>query len=296
MLTCRDMFTTLNIDSGELRPCCSGLCKFSLDHDNERFSKTIYLRYLEMMQKRFREGHPTCDPSCGKLVEVPDDSLTPFPDQLSFRRVLINHHRNYCNCRCTYCPFWDVTPKPRLSSVALLLRNLFEQRVIADDCTFAWGGGESTLLKEFDEQVIMLSDRGYRQFIHTNAIRFSPAIAEVLRRGQAVVNVSLDSGDAQSYAGIKGINAWERVLENLARYRACLAQPEALEIKYLLNRDTAVPRRIRDFFAVCRLLDIKKVLYSFDINDLPWERYIPFAQLIMQEAKESGMACAPFRS
>lgn len=290
MLTCRDMFTTLNIDPGELLPCCSGLCKFSLDHDDGRFSKTIYLRYLEMMQKRFREGQPTCDLSCRKLIEVPDDSLVPFPDQLSFRQVLINHHRNYCNCRCTYCPFWNVHPKPRLFSVAPLLQSLLEQQVIADDCTFAWGGGESTLLPEFDEQVIMLADRGYRHFIHTNAVRYSPAIAEVLRRGQAVVNISLDSGDAESYARIKGIDAWDRVVDTLGRYRNVLARPESLEIKYIINRDSAHPQLILKFFDLCRRLDIHKVLYAFDIHDKPWERYFPLAELFIRQAEEAGMA------
>lgn len=289
MRTCRTLFTTLNIDPGELLPCCSGMCSFALDHDTGLFSKATYLRYLKLMQKRFRQGLPTCNPRCDSLIEVPDDSLDPFPDQLSFRQVLINHHRNYCNCRCTYCPFWDVTPKPRLFSIAGLLHSLIEQQVVADDCTFAWGGGESTLLPEFDAQVIMLADRNYHQFIHTNAVRFSPAIAEVLGRGRAVVNISLDSGDAESYHLIKGIDAWDRVVNNIARYREALSQPEALELKYIINRDTAHPHTILKFFALCRELDIRKVLYAFDITDRPWERYFPLAEFFMRQAEEAGM-------
>ena len=185
--------------------------------------------------------------------------------------MLINHHRHYCNCRCTYCPFWNVKPKPPLFSIADILQSLMAQEVIADACTFAWGGGESTLLPEFDEQVILLAGRGYRQFIHTNAVRFSPAIAEVLRRGQAVVNVSLDIGDAAGYARIKGIDAWDQVIENLGRYRQQLVRPDALEIKYIINRDSAHPHAIQRFFDTCRRLDIKRVLYAFDITDRPWE-------------------------
>lgn len=294
MLTCRDMFTTLNIEPDTLLPCCSGMCAFALDHDNGEFNQADYLRYLRIMQKRFSLGRPTCDPQCGRLIQVPDDSLTPFPDGLSFRQVLINHHRNYCNCRCTYCPFWNVSPKPPLISVAGLLHSLIEQRVVADNCTFAWGGGESTILPEFEASLTMLADRGYRQFVHTNAVRFSPALADVLRRGQAVVNVSLDSGDAESYARIKGIDAWDKVIDTLGRYRAALANPADLEIKYIINKDSAAPRLILKFFDVCRKLDIKKVLYAFDITDRPWERYFPLAELFVRQAEEAGMEHAFF--
>lgn len=289
MRTCQDMFTTLNIEPDSLLPCCSSMCSFALDHDAGSFDAAAYLRYLRLMQKRFRLNRPTCDARCAKLIEVPDDSLDPFPDHLSFKRVLINHHRNYCNCRCTYCPFWNVSPKPPLFSIAGLLQSLIAQQAVDKACTFAWGGGESTLLPEFDEQVLMIADRGYRQFIHTNAVRFSPAIAEVLRRGQAVVNVSLDSGDAQSYAHIKGVDAWDRVIETLGRYRQQLAWPEKLEVKYIINRDSADPRVILKFFDLCRRLDIRKVLYAFDIDDRPWERYFPLAELFIRQAEEAGM-------
>lgn len=289
MLTCRDMFTSLNIDPEALLPCCNARCGFSLDHRGSRFSAATYLRYLAMMQKRFSRGLPTCDSTCRRLQDVPEQSLQPFPDRLAFKRILINHHRNYCNCRCTYCSFWHDSPKPPLISIAAMLRSLLDEQVVDDACTFAWGGGESTILPEFEEMATMLADKGYRQFVHTNALRFSPALADVLRRGQAVVNVSLDSGDAESFARIKGIDAWDRVLENLARYRESLVQPEALEIKYIINKDSAAPRLILKFFDVCRKLRIKKVLYAFDITDSPWERYFPLAELFVRQAEEAGM-------
>lgn len=295
MLTCLDMFTTLNIDLDALLPCCSGMCRFSLDNKDNQFSTSNYLRYLAMMQQRFSHGRPTCENTCDKLKDVPEEHLRPFPDRLAFKRVLINHHRNYCNCRCTYCPFWNVTPKPPLISIAAMLRSLIDEQAVDDNCTFAWGGGESTILPEFEEMVTLLADRGYRQYVHTNAIRFSPAVAEVLQRGLAVVNVSLDSGDAASYASIKGVDAWNRVIANLARYRKSLSHPEALEIKYIFNAETADPRRMMDFFTVCQRLDIKKVLYSFDINDRPWQRYAAFAELFVHKAQGMGMTCGPFR-
>ena len=289
MLTCRDMFSTLNIEPEALLPCCTAQCGFRLDYHGGPFPVAGYLRYLQLMQRRFRQQRPTCSPTCNRLAQVPDDSLTPFPTRLSFSQVLINHHRHYCNCRCTYCPFWNVKPKPPLFSIADILQSLMAQEVIADACTFAWGGGESTLLPEFDEQVILLAGRGYRQFIHTNAVRFSPAIAEVLRRGQAVVNVSLDSGDAAGYARIKGIDAWDQVIENLGRYRQQLVRPDALEIKYIINRDSAHPHAIQRFFDTCRRLDIKRVLYAFDITDRPWEPYYPLAEFFVRQAEDAGM-------
>lgn len=289
MQTCRDMFTTLNIGPGELLPCCSALCNFSLDHNAGQFNKTLYLRYLEMMKKRFQQGPSPCDPRCDKLINVPDGRLSPFPTQLAFKRVLINHHRNYCNCRCTYCPFWNVTPKPRLFSVAGLLHSLFAQQVIADGCIFAWGGGESTLLPEFEETVLHLADLGYSQFIHTNAIRYSEAISEVLRRGQAVVNVSLDCGDAASYRKIKGVDAWDKVIANLERYRDALVDPTALELKYIFNKDTAVSQDIIHFFDLCRRLRIGKVLYAFDVNEMSLDPLFPYLELFILQAQRAGI-------
>lgn len=69
---------------------------------------------------------------------------------------------------------------------------------------FSWGGGEPSILKGFEEASLWVTERRYWQNVHTNALRFSPAIAFLPQAQRGEINISLDSGTAETSQKVKG--------------------------------------------------------------------------------------------
>ena len=127
--------------------------------------------------------------------------------RLLFRSVSINMHRQWRGHGAGY-------------AILPVLRNLEEQKVLRRDCFFSWGGGEPGILPDFEEASQWILHNGWPQYVHTNALRFSPAIAALLREGKGGVNVSLDSASPEVYRAVKGVDGFTRVTANIERYRA----------------------------------------------------------------------------
>ncbi len=259
MRFCSDMFRAINFDPQSILLCCTP-CPATprLDFHGGPFPVAAYLSYLRLLLEALNR-EPSCCRGCFKLQEEAEPPHLS-PTMRPFRSVLINHHRNYCNCRCAYCPFWAQKPKPPLYSIREPLESLITLKLLDQNSLVSWGGGESTILKEFEVMCLRLQSLGVRQYVHTNALRWSPAISAMVASGLGTINVSLDSGDAPSYAAVKGVDGWKRTVEHLARYREACRNPEDLELKYIINAATNAPDLIIKFFALCRSLDIQHVV------------------------------------
>lgn len=66
--------------------------------------------------------------------------------------------------------------------------------------------------------------------IKTNGIKYDRQLADFCSKGTKV-NVSLDSGTKETYEKVKGINAFDKVIENIKKYRDDGA---TIELKYIL--------------------------------------------------------------
>jgi sulfatase maturation enzyme AslB (radical SAM superfamily) len=127
-----------------------------------------------------------------KQTEIYD--LDEAVRNIKFRSVLINFHRFYCNCKCSYCDLWEKKQRPDFPLLSTL-KELHTAGLIAPNATIGWGGGEPTLLSEFEDTCFWLFHSGYRQEFLTNGLIYSPAMEEVLREGRAWLSLSLDRGD-----------------------------------------------------------------------------------------------------
>lgn len=236
--------------------------------------------------------------NCPRLTteegSLPDD----IGANVRFRNVNINHHRHYCNARCVYCPFWNVKPETSMYAITPVLESLVEQHALHPNCCIGWGGGEPTLLPDFEACSVWLRSLGYRQYVHTNAIRCSDAVLGLLREGKGSVNISLDSHDARSYAAVKGVDAWDKVLSTIRQYRAACAKSEQLEIKYIIFEENNSIRALNSFFALCRDLDIRHVQYSFHGDEMTSDRLSPKSMLgaafFVRTARTMGLKCHDF--
>ena len=96
---------------------------------------------------------------------------------------------------------------------------MIEKGILSKNATVTFGGGEPTILQEFEELVYLLLDYDvYNIRIHSDGIKYSPAIEKGLKLGKITLITSVDSSSKATYEKIKQVPCHEKVWQNLAKY------------------------------------------------------------------------------
>ncbi|MDL2268096.1 radical SAM protein [Desulfovibrio sp. OttesenSCG-928-G15] len=300
MQYCHRMVSELNIEPDHVRPCCVGGANVpALPMDDNRLDMAQYRKFAYASLVMLQTNLEICRP-CPFIVEKDEELHPSIVENLQFKAIAINHHRNICNCRCVYCPFWDVPkeqktpPRPILP----LIQGLVRDHVVEANCLIAWGGGESTLLREFEDAGRWILDKGFRQYVHSNVMRFSPIVATILGQGRGKLNLSLDSWDQESYRQIKGVDGWDKVVATLGKYLRAAKNPEDVEVKYIIFKQNWALESLELFLTGCVNMGVKKVQYSFNGFDISTGRceleMLQGAAYFRHRARELQLVCTPF--
>ncbi len=149
--------------------------------------------------------------------------------------VLIGHF-THCNCNCIYCytekdkKFFNAN---KTYNIYPVMKDMIEKGVLSKKATITFGGGEPTILKEFEELVYLLLDYDvYNIRIHSDGIKYSPAIEKGLQMGKITLITSVDSSSKEIYEEIKQVQCYDKVWENLKKYAA--AKNGLIRTKYVL--------------------------------------------------------------
>ena len=111
-------------------------------------------------------------------------------------------HFTRCNLACTYCYTTRGEPQDPPDPLFDLLptfRSMIDQGLLSPRALVGWGGGEPTLLSEFEDLLGLLRDHGTHGFVMTNGVILSPSLLGALRDKRANIIVSVDCGDPQVY-------------------------------------------------------------------------------------------------
>ncbi len=138
-----------------------------------------------------------------------------------FDEVLIGHF-THCNCNCIYCytekdkKFFNTN---KTYDIYPVIKDMIDKGILSKNSTITFGGGEPTILKEFEELVHLLLDYDvYNIRIHSDGIKFSSAIEKGLKLGKITLITSVDSGTKDIYEKIKQVPCYDNVWKNLAKY------------------------------------------------------------------------------
>ncbi len=287
----------INFEPNAVQPCCDvrAIEVPRFDFSGGALDMTAYGAHIQEVVERLQQGGDLCR-DCPQLEEIEVPQGASPAARLAFRTVSINMHRHLCNCKCVYCDLWKGGSKgyPILPA----LKSLAAQGVLHKDCLFSWGGGEPSILPDFEEASLWIMRNGWQQYVHTGALRFSPAVAALLRASQGGVNISLDSGTPETYRAIKGVDGFERVVSSLERYRATCEDPTRIHLKYIVFEKNNSVKEIERFFALCRSLDIRSVQFSLNFLELRDGRPSPKTMLgaayFVHRALSLGLRCEPF--
>ena len=100
-----------------------------------------------------------------------------------------------------------------------VIKDKVDKGVLSKNATVTFGGGEPTILQEFEELVYLLLDYDvYNIRIHSDGIKYSPAIEKGLKLGKITLITSLDSGSKEVYERIKQVPCYDKVWQNMAKY------------------------------------------------------------------------------
>ena len=229
---------------------------------------------------RMDQGQKTCCDGCMLLAcggQRPKDYRLNY---ISFG------HNSRCNFKCSYC----TTRKNQgagADGLALdLVRKLDSAGLLHPKVEFSWAGeGEPVLDPDFDEILGLFERQGAAGLVYTNASVHSPLLERALAAGRMHIVTSLDAGTAETFERMHGVDAFDRVVANLKRYRAA-GDPDAISLKYILTPDNANAEETRRFIALCGALGIRKVIISSDYSLAE----NPYAELTSQFRHEAGAA------
>lgn len=133
-------------------------------------------------------------------------------------------HWTQCNSKCVYC-YANQHPEDfqyhKAYSILPQIKEMLEKNILKKGGCIHFGGGEPTLLNEFEELIELFLDYKFHDLrIHTSGIKYSPILERGIREGRLNVVVSTDAGSAETYKKIKQVDCYDLVRENIKKYAA----------------------------------------------------------------------------
>lgn len=260
MKFCKRLTTEINFDPKYINPCCTGVNIPSLPFSGGSINLDEYIKFISYVISQLQVNDSNVCKGCKDLKEISE----PIDNQsILFSQIKINMHRNICNCKCVYCPFWNTKTPQKPYNILPSIKNMHLKGVIANNCIITWGGGESTILREFEDASEWIYNNGYSQYIHTNAIKYSPNISKFLKNKKAWLNLSLDSSSRSTYKMVKGVDKFQNVIENVKKY-CDEGNPERIILKYIVCNKNNKIDEIDNFLDFCKSHNIVNVQVSLD--------------------------------
>jgi MoaA/NifB/PqqE/SkfB family radical SAM enzyme len=258
--SCEQIEAGLNMQSDFLTFCCSSHAKagnpYIAQFNGGKLPADIILRERQkLIQKnQSQTPHPSCR-NCPFLIKK-----VWAQKEYMLRSITINTF-TVCNLRCDYCYTLKSEYKHyKQNSYALLpiFTDAIQNKYLAHDTTIFWGGGEPTILKDFEELGLFLLQHNVYQFVNTNGIIYSEFIEAALREKRVNIQISVDSGTRESYRKIKGKDVFEQVWNNIQRYSIA----GTVFVKYILKENNSDDREVKEFIHQCQIRGVKHIIVA----------------------------------
>jgi sulfatase maturation enzyme AslB (radical SAM superfamily) len=205
---------------------------------------------------------------------------------------------NSCNFKCGYCIFKNYIHQPGNQCINYSVIDVLEWLVKQSHFNVEFLGyecGELTVSVLRHQVYDIWKEQKWRGRILTNAGIFSQEIAELFSKEQVGAIISLDAGTKETFAKIKGVDCFGRVLENLKLYAGALKDGERrLNLKYiLLDNVNDNEADVTEFIRICAELNARPILtIDYWIGENPFGiRQIEMFKRFKDEADRHGLTC-----
>ncbi len=181
-------------------------------------------------------------------------SEAPFPSdqQLQHLPLVTLYLSERCNSRCVSCDWWrsghiDMD----LATAARLLPGLAELQTKV----VLISGGEPLLNPRWAEIAALLRAQGLKLWLLTSGLSLAKHAKRAAQLFEAIT-VSLDGTTAESYAGIRGVDAFDKVCEGI---RAAAAAGASVGVRVTVQR--ANYRQLPQFVVLARELGARQISF-----------------------------------
>jgi len=136
---------------------------------------------------------------------------------------------NTCNLECVFCHYeGKLDHFERDDNILEIFKYIAEN---LQPKTIAYAAGEIAVSPYRDEILGLWISKGWGGLINTNATLFCDGIAQLLSKGLITLNCSLDAGTPQTFAKIKNVDCFQKVMDNLTKYSQTGGR---IELKYII--------------------------------------------------------------
>ncbi len=229
----------INFDIDSYKICClysgtgGGNTVVKSGYKGEQIDWKAFFAEKRKIKEMHKQGktYPKCE-GCVFLVEEDWDESQ---DYINFINL---DYWTKCNCNCTYCHTSadKIGYNSRITYNFLpILKDMINKNILRKGGHVSFGGGEVTLLPEFEELLTQLLDFqiGFIR-IHSACMDYSKAIEKGLSLGCVDLIVSVDSGTKELHKKIKQVDTFNRVWDNLKKYAKHQARPDLVKSKYIV--------------------------------------------------------------
>ena len=283
-----------------LRFCCNDMANFTDFRPEFPYLETAEKTIVNFLEKRkliiddLNDCSGLNDNPCRTCSNVNDRFQLFDTDKIKLKLISISDQPTVCQARCIYCGLskdpkntYEAAKQSRYPAmIAEIVKYLQSNDYLAHDCNFHFSGGEITILPQKD--FLLDVAKGNMSIFFTNAFLFDQKIANSLRDNGSTINVSLDSGTRETFKLVKGHDLFEKVIENLKKYR----EYGDFELKY--NIIPGINDNDNDIGGITYLiksLGAKIFFMSFDFNLPLRSSFYPIVKFIAK-LKEKGVSFA----
>ena len=151
-------------------------------------------------------------------------------------------YRGKCPCLCTHCPVGRLQPDQRKEyfteswvSKELLEKIIFEMKKYSHSTIRLHSVGEPILWPELIPAIKFISKNQVKSWIFTSLVTEKKEILEALCLYCSIIEVSVNDTVDHEYLKNKGIDAFEKVIENI-RYMANFIENNHLKTRLIVSR------------------------------------------------------------
>jgi molybdenum cofactor biosynthesis enzyme MoaA len=94
--------------------------------------------------------------------------------------------------------------------------------------------GEISVSPYCDKVLEIIARNQWSANIFTNASVFNQKLADLMSLGLAQIQVSMDAGTQETFAAIKRLDCWNKVVANLRKYALSAKSQKQIALKYIL--------------------------------------------------------------
>lgn len=196
--------------------------------NNSEESADRFLSERHELTMKLRDGVPNSCSGCNYLRQGYFYENTPIS-------LIHFGYGSVCNLRCFYCNTAHLKSdfdETRYNHILGMINHLQDRGLVTENTNVHFASGELTV-HPYRDKILTAFENNYCEF-YTNAVIYNDKIAEILARKKGIVISSPDAGHAETFKKIKGVDAYDRVFENLKRY----AEHGKVQLKYIFLQDT----------------------------------------------------------